>query len=125
MSHQILVVDDSPIVRAMVQKILTMVGAEKENIWQAGNGVEALEVLAKESIELVLADINMPVMNGIELLKSMKKDSALQNISVIMISSDHSEARIQEFKELGVSGYIKKPFRPEQFKDLLNDIFGS
>jgi two-component system chemotaxis response regulator CheY len=99
-----------------------MTGIGVGELLEAGNGKEALEVLADSWIDIVLSDINMPEMGGIELLKAMKGDDVLRNIPVIFISTESSHGRMDEAKELGVAAYVKKPFMPETIKATMLEV---
>ncbi len=125
MSYNILVVDDSAIVRQMVVKTIKMSGLDVGTFYQAGNGLEALKVLEKEWVDIVFADIHMPEMNGIELVEKMSEDNLLVSIPVVIVSSDHSQARIDELKARGIRAYMKKPFRPEGLRDIIDDVLGA
>ncbi|BDG07983.1 response regulator [Anaeromyxobacter paludicola] len=125
MSYSVLVVDDSSIVRAMVKKSLAMAGLDVKVIHEAGNGEEALAVLRREWVDIVFADLNMPVMGGLELVRHMAEDRLLETVPVVIVSSEHAEARIAELKQRGARAYIKKPFRPEQFREVLGALLGA
>lgn len=125
MSYTILVVDDSTIVRTMVKKSIAMAGLPVATVFEAGNGKEALEVLAKNWIDIVFADLNMPEMNGTELVEKMSQDSMLVSTPVVIVSSEQSQAKIEELKAKGIRAYIKKPFRPEGFRDVVQELLGS
>lgn len=125
MSWKVLVVDDSSIVRSVIQKTLGMMATPVEECTQAGDGKEALEVLAKQPIDVCFVDINMPVMNGVELITAMKGDAKLKKIPVIVISTEGSTTRIDQLKEMGVAGYIRKPFTPEQFQEVVDQVLGT
>lgn len=122
MAFNILVVDDSETMRAVIKRTVGMTGIGVGEMLEAGNGKEALEVLADAWIDVVLSDINMPEMGGIELLKKMKEDDVLQNIPVIFISTESSHTRMDEAKKLGVAAYVKKPFMPETIKEIMIDV---
>ncbi len=122
MSYSVLVVDDSPIIRTMVIKALSMCGVEIRELHQAGNGREGLDVLAAHWIDVVFADINMPEMTGEEMVLEMAEDEMLQDIPVIIVSSVRDEARIEELRRNGVRAYVRKPFRPEYFKEILTEL---
>ena len=125
MSIHILIVDDSAIVRAVVRKAVGLTGLDVARVHEAGDGNEALEVLRRDPVDLVLADVNMPAMSGVQLLESMQRDAALATTPVIMISSDHSEARREEVRRSGARAYLTKPFRPEQLKRVLEGVLGA
>jgi two-component system chemotaxis response regulator CheY len=95
-----------------------------DNCLEAGNGKEALSILAKEWVDVIISDINMPEMSGLEMLSRLKKDDLYRQIPVIMISTEGSEERIHEAFALGAGGFIKKPFVPEELKRKLHEIIG-
>ena len=124
MAFNVLIVDDSSSMRAIVRKIIKASGFNIGELLEAADGKEAIKVLTDEWVDLVLADINMPNMNGLELISEMKKDEMLKSIPVVMITAEGSEKRILESMKLGASGYIKKPFLPEEIKRTLSAIMG-
>jgi two-component system chemotaxis response regulator CheY len=125
MSYTILVVDDSAIVRTMVKKAVSMAGLDVGQVHEAANGKEALAVLGRTWIDVVFADINMPEMTGTELVRHMKADPALASTPVVIISSEQSQTRIDELKAWGARAYLKKPFRPEQFREVVENLLGA
>ena len=86
--------------------------------------MEALDLLKKHWIDLVFADINMPEMNGIEMVQKMREDGLLDTIPVVIVSSDGSQARIEELMSKGVRAYLRKPFTPEAIKEITNKVLG-
>lgn len=124
MSINILIVDDSTTVRAIIEKTLRLSGVEIGNILHAGNGKEALEVLRNNWVDLVLTDINMPVMNGIELINEMHQDELLNTIPIAIVSTEGSQTRVEELKSKGVKAYLRKPFTPESLKNLVIELLG-
>ncbi len=124
MAYDILIVDDSSTVRRMIAKTLGMTGIDVNELHQAANGQEALDLLADNWVDLVFTDINMPVMDGIELVRQMAADGVLQQMPVVVVSTEGSEARIQELQDLGIRGYLRKPFTPEAIKDVVTEILG-
>jgi two-component system chemotaxis response regulator CheY len=124
MAYNILIVDDSTPMRAVIKKIVKASGFEVGQFFEAVNGREALKVLNQEWIDLVLTDYNMPDMNGLELVEEMKKDDDLKSIPAVMITTEGSRKRVEEFMAKGVIDYIKKPFTPEQIKQKLKQIMG-
>ena len=121
----VLIVDDSQTVREVIVKTLDMAGVETKSIYQAANGSEALEVMAQHWIDLVFSDINMPVMNGVELVAKMKASDVLESIPVIIVTTEGSETRIQDLKEKGVTAYIRKPFTPEEIRSVVDGVLGA
>lgn len=122
MAFNILVVDDSETMRAVIRKTVAMSGVQVGEFREAGNGKEALLVLEEAWMDVVLTDINMPEMGGVEFLREVKKNQVLRNIPVIFISTESSQARMDEVVSLGASAYIKKPFMPEKIKEVLLDV---
>ncbi|MDH5298420.1 MAG: response regulator [Desulfobulbaceae bacterium] len=118
----ILVVDDSETMRAAIRKVVGMSGVPVGEFLEAGNGMEALAVLEDAWVDVILTDINMPEMNGIEFLKRVKAEEVYRNIPVIIITTEASQARMDEAEGLGASGYVKKPFLPETIKMILTDV---
>jgi two-component system chemotaxis response regulator CheY len=117
MSLRILIVDDSPIIRSVIEKNIHLAEVPVTQCIHAGNGQEALDQMAHQWIDLAFVDINMPVMNGVELIEKMKADDMLKTVPVIVASTEGSETRIEALRNLGIAGYLRKPFTPEQFKD--------
>lgn len=124
MALNILVVDDSVTVRAVVAKTLQISGIQPNEIHQASNGKEALEIMKEHWVDLIFSDINMPVMGGVEMIQQMQQDDMLRTIPVIVISTEGSATRIEQLKAQGVRAYIRKPFTPEQVRALVADIIG-
>jgi two-component system chemotaxis response regulator CheY len=124
MAYNILVVDDSDTMRAVIAKALTLAGVQVGNLYQAANGLQGMEMLRKEWIDLVLADINMPVLNGVGMVGEMKADPALAAIPVIIVSTEGSETRLQDLKDKGVKAFLRKPFPPEELKKAVETVLG-
>jgi len=124
MSYTILIADDSAIVRAMVRKSIGMAGLPVGEVFEAANGKEALEILARSWVDIVFADLNMPEMGGTELVEKMSQDSMLVTTPVVIVSSEQSQVKIDELKAKGIRAYIKKPFRPEGFREVVDRILG-
>ncbi len=122
MSYSILVVDDSEIIRQAIKKSISMSGLDVGHLHEAGNGVEALKLLANQWVDIVLTDINMPEMTGVELVQRMRQDNVLSQIPVVVVSTERSITRIQELEQQGIKGYIKKPFRPEDLRDTISRL---
>ncbi len=123
MIHKILVVDDSSIIRRIIKRTMMMILSNIDEIVEASNGVEALEVLDQKKVELILTDINMENMGGIELIGRVKDNDATKDIPIVVISTEGHEKRIAQLLAEGAVGYIKKPFTPEKVRDTINDIF--
>ncbi|MCC7265378.1 MAG: response regulator [Candidatus Latescibacteria bacterium] len=125
MAYNILVVDDSTTVRAVLAKTLELAHIPVNQLYQAANGRQALGILQETWIDLVLTDINMPVMDGMELVREMAGDGLLRQVPVVVISTEGSEVRIAELKQQGIQGYIRKPFTPEQVKEVVEHVLGN
>jgi two-component system chemotaxis response regulator CheY len=124
MAYNILVVDDSETVRAVIAKAIGMSGVEVKTLMTAGNGQQALDILDKEWVDLVFADINMPVMGGVEMVKRMKADDGMKDIPVVIVSTEGSATRINGLLESGVRAFLRKPFTPESLKTTIDSIMG-
>ena len=124
MAFNVLIVDDSSTMRAVIKKVIKVSGFNVGRFLEAGDGLEALNVLEKEWVDLVLSDINMPNMNGLELISRMHADEILQSIPVVMVTTESSDEKMKQSKELGAVGYIKKPFLPEDIKMTLCSVMG-
>ena len=124
MAYNILIVDDSTPMRAVIKKVVKASGFNVGQFFEAMDGHDALKVLHHEWIDLVLTDYNMPDMNGLELVEEMNKDDHLKSIPAVMITTEGSRERVEEFMAKGVVDYIKKPFTPEQIKQKLKHIMG-
>ena len=118
----VLIVDDSATMRALLYRVVGLADLPIGAIYQAPNGAEALKVLENHNIQAVFTDVNMPVMNGMELLREMARRDEWQDILRIIISTDGSRLRREEARELQVSLYVEKPFRPEVVRDVLCQI---
>ena len=111
-----LIVDDSSVMRKIVARALQQGGVAIGQIMEAGNGSEALEILRREKVDLVLSDINMPVMDGLEFVRQLRDVENARGIPVVMITTEGSESHVMEAITCGARGYIRKPFTPDQMK---------
>jgi len=116
-SIRLLIVDDSSAMRKMVERALRMADVEIEQVFEASNGKEALTVLQNQAVDLILCDINMPEMDGLEFLKRRPADGPAKSAPVIMITSESGEADVVQALSAGASGYIRKPFTPRQVRE--------
>ena len=119
MESDVLVVDDSAAIRKILQRVLRQTGMEIRTIFEAGDGQQALEVIKDQTVRLVLTDINMPKMDGLQLLRALKDSPEWQSIPVVMITTEGGEAKVGEAVKLGASGYVRKPFTADQIKEKL------
>jgi two-component system, chemotaxis family, chemotaxis protein CheY len=116
----LLIVDDSAAIRKILERVLRQAGIPLGEVYQSGDGAEAIEVLKGQSVGLILADINMPNMDGLELLQKLKAAPQWQNIPVIMVTTESSQTKVMKAVELGAAGYIRKPFTADQIKAKLD-----
>lgn len=119
MAYNILIVDDSKIVRTVIQRAVELSGVEVGEIYQAANGQEGLDRLGSAWIDIVFADINMPVMDGVQMVEEMDRRGLVRDLPVVIVSTDRSEVRMQQLKKHGVREYLNKPFTPESIRDIL------
>jgi two-component system chemotaxis response regulator CheY len=119
MPVDVLIVDDSAAIRKILQRMLKQAGLDVGTVLQAGDGIEALEKLSGQSVGLILSDINMPNMDGMQLLATLKSSPEFRHVPVIMITTEGSEGKVMEALQLGASGYVRKPFTADQIKEKL------
>lgn len=112
-----LIVDDSSVMRKIVARALQQGGLSLGQILEAGNGAEALEILRREKVDLVLSDINMPVMDGLEFVRQLQSVDSAKGIPVVMITTEGSEGHVVQALSAGARGYIRKPFTPDQVRE--------
>jgi two-component system chemotaxis response regulator CheY len=122
MESDVLVVDDSAAIRKILQRVLRQTGMSIRTIHEAGDGQEALNLLETHTVDLILSDINMPKMDGLQLLASLKASSRLHHIPVVMITTEGGETKVSEAVRLGAAGYVRKPFTADQIKEKLAGI---
>jgi two-component system chemotaxis response regulator CheY len=122
MEPDVLVVDDSAAIRKILQRVLRQTGMAIRTIHEAGDGQEALEILKVHRPVLVLTDINMPKMDGLQFLAAMKASEEWRDIPVVMITTEGGEAKVGEAVKLGAAGYVRKPFTADQIKEKLAGI---
>ncbi|MGA9354644.1 MAG: response regulator [Terriglobales bacterium] len=119
-----LIVDDSSVMRKIVERSLRQAGVELSKVLEAGNGAEALAVLGNESVDLILCDINMPVMDGLEFVKQLPTVANAKGVPVVMITTEGSEQHVVQALSAGARGYIRKPFTPDQVKEHVLPVVG-
>jgi two-component system, chemotaxis family, chemotaxis protein CheY len=120
--HSILIVDDSAVTRTVVKRTIGMTGLDVGTLYEAGDGKAALELMRANKVDLVLADLNMPVMDGFEMIHAMRQDDNLRAIPVVVISAQPDGTRIEQMRHDGVLGYLPKPFTPEGVRDLIGPV---
>lgn len=123
MPLNVLVVDDSSVMRSMVIRTLRMSGVPLNEIHQAEDGLQALDLLSKHWVDLALVDLNMPNMNGIELIDRVRQTAEIANLAIIVISTESSTTRIDMLKHKGVN-FVHKPFSAEELRTAIIESTG-
>jgi two-component system chemotaxis response regulator CheY len=119
-----LIVDDSSVMRKIVERSLRQAGLDLGCVMEAGNGAEALALLDTNTVDLILSDINMPVMDGLEFVRRLQATEKLRGVPVVMITTEGSESNVVQALSFGAKGYIRKPFTPDQVKEHVLPILG-
>jgi len=112
-----LIVDDSSVMRKIVERSLRQAGIDLTQVFEAGNGAEALAALQANPVDLILCDINMPVMDGLEFVKQLSGVANAKDVPVVMITTEGSESHVVQALSCGARGYIRKPFTPDQVRE--------
>ena len=112
-----LIVDDSSVMRKIVERALRQAGLESLVVHEAGSGTEGLDLLRGQQVDLILSDINMPSMDGLEFLRQIRLQNLAQGTPVVMITTESSEEHVRQAIQAGARGYIRKPFTAEQVKE--------
>jgi len=113
----VLIVDDSSVMRKIVERSLRQAGIALTRVLEGGSGREGLEVLEKERVDLIVSDINMPSMDGLEFLRQVQSRSLARGAPIVMITTEGGEDHVREALAAGAQGYIRKPFTPDQVRD--------
>ncbi len=119
-----LIVDDSSVMRKIVERSLRQAGLDLSSVIEAGNGADALGLLDGNLVDLILSDINMPVMDGLEFVRQLQSMDKTRHIPVVMITTEGSESNVVQALSLGAKGYIRKPFTPDQVKEHVLPVLG-
>ena len=123
MAINILVVDDSAVIRSMIKKTIPNSGVEVEQIYEAGNGQEGLDVLAKEWLDILFIDVNMPVMDGMEMLERVRNNPEYVDLPILIVSTESNPERIQIIQKMN-AGFVHKPFTPEVLRERILEALG-
>lgn len=118
----VLIVDDSAAIRKILQRVLRQTDLNIGEIREAGDGLEAVEILKGRGFGLILSDINMPQMDGLQLLARIKEMPHLKTVPVIMITTEGGQGKVMEAVQLGATGYVRKPFTTDQIKEKLSGV---
>jgi two-component system chemotaxis response regulator CheY len=119
----VLIVDDSAAIRKILQRVLRQAEIPIGTVYEASDGVEALEILKQQTVGLIFSDINMPNMDGLEFLTRVRAKQAWQSLPIVMVSTEGTQAQVLEAVQRGASGYVRKPFTAEQIKEKLAGLF--
>lgn len=123
MSKTILIADGSPVMRRVVERSLRLAGLEAQQVYEAGDGQEALNLAQQHIPDLILTDLNLAGMDGLQLLRKLRETEAIREVPVVIITSQAGEAHVLEALELGARGFIRKPFTADQVRDYIAPLF--
>ena len=124
MPKTILIVDGSPVMRRVVERSLRLSGLESGHVLEAADGTEALNLASQNLPDLILTELNLAGLNGLELLRQLRQSDATKAVPVVIITSEAGESHVLEALSLGAHGYIRKPFTSDQVKDYIAPLFG-
>jgi two-component system chemotaxis response regulator CheY len=124
MDLNVLIVDDSAAIRKILVRVLAQTDLPIKQVHEANDGSEALKIVESNDVSLILSDINMPNIDGIELLTQLRNTPKWKQLSVIMITTEGSQAKVMEAVQLGAKGYVRKPFTAEQIKEKVSACLG-
>jgi two-component system chemotaxis response regulator CheY len=117
MDLNVLIVDDSAAIRKILVRVLSQTDLPIKQVHEASDGSEALKIVEANDVSLILSDINMPNVDGLELLTQLRNSPKWKDLSVIMITTEGSQAKVMEAVQLGAKGYVRKPFTADQIKE--------
>ena len=121
---RILIVDDSAMMRALIRRVIGLTELHVDEVVEAADGAAALRILQSSEVNLLLTDVNMPGMTGVELLREIARQDRWPNLIRVIISTDGSASRRDEAADLDVRCYLEKPFSPEVLRDVLSQAAG-
>jgi two-component system, chemotaxis family, chemotaxis protein CheY len=116
---RVLIVDDSSVMRKIVDRSLRQAGLELTEVFEASNGAEALARVQETRVDLILSDINMPTMDGLELVRQLQALDNAKGVPIVMVTTEAGESHVVQALSSGARGYIRKPFSPDQIKERL------
>ena len=122
MPVDVLIVDDSAAIRKILQRVLRQTDIPIGDVLEAGDGVEALKQLSDRHVNLILSDINMPNMDGLQLLAQLKQNDKWKSVPIVMVTTEGGQGKVIEAVQLGAAGYVRKPFTAEQIKEKLSGL---
>lgn len=121
MTFNILIVDDSQVMRKMIKKTINLCNFDIAEIYEAGNGKEGIRTLNKKKVDLLFIDINMPVMDGMEMLREVRGQPKTANAAVFIVSAESNSDRIKTIEDQNTE-FIHKPFTPEVLRSKILGI---
>lgn len=122
--YNFLIVDDSKIVRSVISKTIHLCQLPIGQIFEANNGAEALEIMKQNWVDMIFSDINMPVMDGVEFVQRLRQSGTIAATPVVVISTEGSEVRINALRDAGIRDFLRKPFTPEQLREVIKNNLG-
>jgi two-component system chemotaxis response regulator CheY len=122
MPVDVLIVDDSAAIRKILQRVLRQTDIPIGEVLEAGDGIEALKALNDRHVNLILSDINMPNMDGLQLLAQLKANDKWKSVPIVMVTTEGGQGKVIEAVQLGAAGYVRKPFTAEQIKEKLTGL---
>ena len=125
MNKPVLLVDDSPFLRRTMKRALNQIGIEDTRILEAGNGQEALRVLSHHEVSLILLDLHMPVMDGETFVRVVRCEEKFKHVAIVVVSTEGNQECLNRLREMGIAGYLHKPFAPEDIRGLVGDALGT
>jgi two-component system, chemotaxis family, chemotaxis protein CheY len=125
MKGTVLVVDDSAMMRKVVLRVLKMAEVDFEAVLEAGDGAEALALLRTNKVDLIMCDINMPVMTGLQLLQHVKDEKLAVGVPIVMVTTENSEPQVRQAILAGARGYMRKPFTIEHIKNIVKPLLNA
>jgi two-component system, chemotaxis family, chemotaxis protein CheY len=117
MPLDVLIVDDSAAIRKIIQRVLAQTHVDIGEVFEAGDGLEGIKILERQRINLILSDINMPNMDGLQFVRHIRATPQWSEIPVIMVTTEGSQAKVLEAVQAGAKGYVRKPFNAEQIRE--------
>ena len=125
MKGTVLLVDDSAIMRKVILRVLKMADVEFESVLEAGDGNAALNLLRANQVALIMCDINMPVMSGLQLLQQIKEENLAVGVPIVMVTTENSELQVRQAILAGARGYIRKPFTADHIKNSVKPLLAA